>query len=123
MGKWSLQLHCKLFVLQFATKMIHFKKHGPGNENHKVIWREYLTNPLLAKPGAWAGGVKMALPDDFFDEKHFPTYDYRDIDRIIAENLKVEGWATENDYIKTNLYRWNETHFRSGRQGKVSIWC
>ena len=96
------------------------KKHGRGNENHDFVWREYLTNPLLTNPGAWAGGIKASLPDNFFDEEHFPTYDYKDIDRFIEHHVMINGWLDENEYIKTNLYRWNETHFWPRKQGKVS---
>ena len=35
---------------------INFSQHGPGNENHDTVWREYLTNPLLTRPNAWRGG-------------------------------------------------------------------
>ena len=92
-------------ILAFWRVLVHFLKHGRGNENHDFVWREYLTNPLLTNPGAWAGGIKSSLPENFFDEELFPTYDYKGIDKFISSNVMIESWLDENEYIKTNLYR------------------
>ena len=101
----------------FEIIAINSSQHGPGNENHDIVWREYLTNPLLSQQNAWSGGVISSLPDNFFNEELYPTFDYNNIHQFIEQNVKIDGWMEKNEFIKTNLYRWNETHFRLGKQG------
>ena len=106
-----------VFFCYFEIIAINSSQHGPGNENHDTVWREYLTNPLLTQPIAWSGGIISSLPDNFFNEELYPTHDYNEIHQFIEQNVKIDGWMEKNEFIKTNLYRWNETHFRLGKQG------
>ena len=61
------------------------------------------------------------MPDNFFNEKLYPTYDYNEIHQFVEQNVLTDGWMEKNEFIKTNLYRWNETHFRLGKQGKIPM--
>ena len=100
--------------------------HGKGNEYHDIIWHEYLTNSLLDNPIGWRGNKQVVLPDNFFYDP-FPIYDYKNIDNVIKEAVLVDGWIDSNQFIKTNLFRLNQTHFEtrleqgSPSRGKSSI--
>ena len=118
LNRW-VGVYYKLVFLLKQIIAINSSQHGPGNQNHDIVWREYLTNPLLTHRNAWNGGIVSSLPDNFFNEELYPTYDYDDIHQFIEQNVVIDGWMEKNEYIKTNLYRWNETHFRLGKQGKV----
>ena len=91
--------------------------------DRQKVWREYLASSLLPKSGAWRGNIKLSLPDNFFDDKKYPVYDYANLDNLIKKigDGRIDGLTNDNDYIKTNLYRWNETHFRLGKYGEKLI--